>query len=206
MEKKWADRPRAATPPDCTGEVVYFGWDVDAGGVGTVICIGANYGQGDGEKGRVDTRAKLASWMRNYRHAAANVAGPHLDAWRLHGWANGSPPPLRPRYFIMTNVVPWITTVPWTSLRPEFAHGLARAREARTEPDHLDELAAALPDAFAVGHGVSPVTLPYVKAAARLWRGWMLYANLSFPQTPSRWDAQLERFVFGRKAGTRPSG
>jgi hypothetical protein len=134
--------------------------------------------------------------MNNYKHAAGQVGGAWMSDWKSHHWLVGTTtPPLKPRYFIMTNLVPWITFRPWTLLSQTDTVGLVNLARS-SFPTYLDDLAAALPDAFAVGHGIDEKTLPYLPNAIYRWKNWMLYANLSFPKTPSAWSAADERFKF----------
>jgi hypothetical protein len=177
----------------CTGEAVYYSCDIDSDddASGTVICVGANYGQGT-EKGRSDTHAKLGPWRRNYTLAARSMRTCG-DEWRERGWLSGNPP-LKPRTFIMTNIVPWITDVAWSEL--SIAEATALVDEAAASR-HLEKLAAKLPDAFAIAHGIDVRTFPHVRDAVKSnWDSWMLYANLSFPWLPSQWNGQ--RFTFRR--------
>jgi hypothetical protein len=96
----------------------------------------------------------------------------------------------------MTNIVPWITARKWTLLSQVETVALINQTWSSLSGGFLDDLAIALPEAFAVGHGIDEKTLPYLPPAVSRWRSWMLYANLSFPQTPSGWSAALERFKF----------
>lgn len=196
LEQKWRSiLANHAPPPLAVGGAQFFAWDEDREGEGTVVCIGANYTQYP-EKAHFPTKTTLTSWFSNYRYAA-NLVGsaPWQSAWSQHGWLVGPTPPLRPRYFVLTNLVPWITSRSWTQLSQTETVGLIHLAW-KTVGGYLDDLAQELPNAFAVGHGIDKKTLPYLPGAASKWNNWMLYANLSYPQTPSSWDASQSRFCF----------
>lgn len=195
LEQKWrAALSSKSTPLLAVGGAQFFAWDEDPDGEGTVVCIGSNYSQYP-TTAHYPTKAKLGPWLQNYRHAATQVAGTRSSAWKFHGWLVGNSPPLRPRYFVMSNLVPWITSRRWTLLSQVETVGLIHFSWT-TVGAYLDDLATALPGAFAVGHGIDPKTLPYLPNAVSKWKSWMLYANLSFPKKPSGWDASNDRFKF----------
>ena len=199
LERKWQAEISSCTPPPASvGGAQFFAWDEDPQGEGTVVCIGANYGQFPTTVSHHPTKLKsgLASWMSNYRHAVQEIGkSPWSSEWPNRGWLRGTTPPSRPRYFVMSNVVPWITSRAWTLL-PEAETSLLAHDSAPLAAGYLADLRSSLPEAFAVGHGIDDQTLPYLPGAVSRWSNWMLYANLSFRQTPSRWNAGAGRFVF----------
>jgi len=203
LESKWKERFRDARPGcvDDAIDPVFFAWDEDsaASSQDVVVCVGANYGQG-AERGPTGEgrRAALGSWMGNYRKAVEALAANQLAerAWREHGWLVG-PMPKRPRYFVMTNVVPWITRTAWTKLPEADARALVEAASLR--PSHLDELHDRLIGSFAVAHGIDEKTMPHVQVAVRhRWSSYLFYANLSHPQQPGDWNENQARFSFKR--------
>ncbi len=194
LEALWWAHP-ARTPRRTYGSQ-FFAWDFDPAGEGTVVSIGANYGQHPTSAPHAITKANLRSWMRNYQHAANTIAGTWETQWRTHNWSAGGRPPLCPRYFVMTNVVPWITAKPWTLLPPKHAAAIVARASMIYRGKFLDDLVLLLPEAFVVGHGIDTRTLPHLPAAVGRWNNWMLYANLSYKKTPSCWSAAHSRFLF----------
>ena len=197
LEVKWRatfNTPPLNTPPLSIGGAQFFAWDQDPSGEGVVVCIGSNYSQYPTQP-HLPTRTNLRKELSNYKFAAQQIRGSWQSDWRAHRWLVGNLPPSHPRYFVMSNLVPWITSKEWTRLPKAQTHqAIALARTV--VPGHLDDLAQALPDAFAIGHGINHRTLPYLQIDVSKWKDWMLYANLTYRQTPSRWDATCNRFKF----------
>jgi hypothetical protein len=194
LEEKWRNKIKLISPKPtrATDEVQFFAWDEDEdkSGDGIVVCIGSNYGQSP-TKAHFPTKAELGTWFNNYRHAAIQVSSPQWEKqWREHGWLVGINPPLKPRYFIMTNIVPWITERKWTDLTNDEIADLLK----NSTQEYLCDLAKELPNAFAVGHGISSKTFPFLQSPLACWANRMYYTNLSYQHTPTRWADG--RFVF----------
>ena len=196
LERKWRARTVSAVPVQCVGGAQFFAWDEDLSGTGVVICVGANYSQLP-TVAHLPTRTHLGSWMANYRQAAAQVnSGQWNSLWRQHQWLKGLNPFPRPCLFIMTNLVPWITSHRWTSTSLVVTNGMVNGFNNLYRYQHFQDLKAAFPNAFVVGHGVDHRTLPYLQQPISLWSDWMLYANLTFSKRPSRWSSRHNRFMF----------
>lgn len=196
LEEKWRRKLPNPQPSNTTGEVQFFAWDENKAGDGIVVCIGSNFGQKQ-TMAHIPTKANLRPWFNNYQHAAEQFISPQWQKqWREHGWLVGTNPPLKPRFFIMTNLVPWITNTAWGDLPHNTAESLMKQAEIQFNGGFLDDLQNEFPDAFAVGHGINENILPFLfqYRPFERWRNWMLYANLSHKKTPTRWTDG--RFVF----------
>ena len=197
LEQKWRAVLAPYSPPLAIGGTQCFAWyeNEDSQSVGVVVCIGSNYSQYPTKPHFPTKDRSLGTCFSSYCHAAKQIAGSWGSDWRLHSWLVNSSPPLNPRYFVMSNLVPWITSRPWTLLTEIQTHHLIHLAFPIATA-YLDELAKELPDAFAVGHGIDDKILPYLPGAVSRWKSWMLYANLSRLQTPSAWSVSLNCFKF----------
>lgn len=195
LELKWRSLVNCCTPAECVGGAQFFAWDEDPDGEGVVICIGSNYSQYP-TTSHASTKTGLRTWRANYRHAVNQINSGWDREWREHAWLAGNTPPDKPRFFIMSNLVPWITSRSWTLLSEVTTRGIVDCFDQRFCKGHLVDLQAMFPAAFVVGHGINDRTFPYLHAAIDLWDDRMIWANLSFPKTPSVWDPARQRFKF----------
>ena len=204
LEAAWRARTRVEADEHRTGATQFFAWQADEEGQDTVICVGSNYGQGAGEGDSTKTEEDLSRWRRNYCRAALAIVGAWESTFREHLWLVGASPPLRPKLFVMTNLVPAITRKQWTELPDAVATQLIAESDASSPTGDLMDLARLFPHATAVGHGISPPVLAALPKAIRKWPSQLLYANLSYPRAPSSWDQGSKRFRFGGRPPLLP--
>jgi hypothetical protein len=170
-----------------------------------VICVGSNYSQGEGQVGE-GCGANLSQWWNNYlkmRAVFGEGVAEWKRAWVLHRWSSPQFPVLPTgdeAFFVMTNLCPWITKSSWTELEQESVDELLNASRLGGEYRHLEELLACLlqqeREFVLLGHGIDGnIIAPLLDFLTGRYR-WLLYANLTYPHTPSRWDDQRARFVF----------
>lgn len=190
-----------------SGESQFFAWyeNEESENEDVVICIGSNYGQIDPSKPELPcshfpTKCILKPWFLGYKRAAASVAE-NLTEWRKHKWiSENASPPKNPRLFIMTNIVPWVTTKLWSSIPKRTTENLIQyAKEHyhyKKANAFLRQLSARTSFAFAVGHGVNHKIRSHLPEFTAYWEKYMLYANLTFAPKPRGWDEALERFKF----------
>lgn len=196
LEGKWRSLVHCFAPPECTGEVQFFAWNDEEEGEGVVICIGSNYSQYP-TTAEPRTKTNLSIWRSNYKHAVNTLGrAPWSGLWREYKWLIGNDPPPKPRFFIMTNLVPWITSRPWTDLSESSTRALIDEFYRHFRHAHLLDLKIMFPTAFVVGHGVDNKTLPYLHRAIGLWDNRMIRANLTYQQTPTGWNTRRQRFKF----------
>jgi len=202
LETKWRTLIQGYVPSTCVGGTQFYTWDCDNDpkAHGMVICIGSNYSQYPTQPHH-PTKENLDQWMIFYQHAANLINNNEVwsEEFRIHNWWVGNKPPPKPKIFIMTNIVPWITSRKWSLLSETNTLDIINSYNARFQKAHLLDLQMLFPNAFIVGHGINKNILPHLYSAVSLWNNYMLWANLTFQQTPSKWDKDKEIFIFGGK-------
>lgn len=218
LNKKWCDALRARIPnPPCPahpdGDMQFFAYFKNPAGEavedGVVIAIGSNYSQGDNKMQGEDAKGRT-SCLSNYYPSVLGQIRENEKKWRNMGWLRGKLPARPPRHFIMTNLVPWITSkkdkkgreLSWGDLPRDECEKLRALYFDNFEDGHLAELEKAHPHAFVVWHGINENIYPHIEAAIKRskWKNWAFYANLTRPfQVVWEEGGQRPKFKMGKR-------
>jgi len=219
---KWCEKlkkkiPKPPYPAHRKGDMQFFAYFQPLGegvtGEDIVIAIGSNYSQGD-DKMQEECADEKTPCLTNLPFVLEQIRK-NEGAWRELGWLGGELPAESklPRHFIMTNLVPWITSkkdtngreISWGNLLHDECEKLRALYFDNFHDEHLSELERAFPQAFVIWHGINENIYPHIEKSMKRtkWKNWAFYANLTRRFRPE-WDAgipknQRPKFKIGRR-------
>jgi hypothetical protein len=175
------------------GNVQYFSLDTSTRGrrLCVIPSIGANYADGPNKLAN-GVEANLGQWRSGLNSVLnAYLAGRYPRIWRptarprlaLNMFANPALEIPTEYHYVQSNIVPWITRVPWSKIR-----GTEAAQRILSNPpagvswsDYLHRLHRVLPaDAIWVGHGHYDVHSFFRQLVECLNLQWLFASNLTF--------------------------